>query len=538
MNERASEMTETHNQSAVGRWFVPGDLDGYFALFFSGFPDLLLIVGLGSLCGFSSQFVTQRILPAVALSIFAGNIFFAWQARQLAKRTGRDDVTAIPFGVNTPTIFAYIFLVMVPVFNRTKDPELTWQVGMLCCFLSGIVQTLGAFCTDWLRRRTPRAALLCPLAGIAIAFLCLGFVFQIFQYPTLALLPAIIILTFYSGRLRLPGRLPAGLLCIVVGLVAALVLKGLHLYNLPDPPPVANPGFYLPHPVNALQFLAQGEGWKYLPIVFSMSLLDTIVSLQVLESVKVAGDDYPTTPSLLINGVATLGAAFFGSAFPTCLYFGHMAHKSFGARVGYSVLNGATTMLICLTGVVPLVLHFVPLAVVAIIVIWFGLSMMGQAFTEVPKSHAIAVTFGLIPMLASWALELVDLGVTKGGSSLFQVATSFGEELSIYGLIAISQGAVLTSMVWAAALACTTDRRFLNAAIWIFAGAILSFFGLIHAFQLTPQGIDTKIGWCTAPEFAVSYALGAIFLVLCHVFTRRSQDRSARSVEALEEVAS
>ncbi len=284
MNERASEMTETHNQSAVGRWFVPGDLDGYFALFFSGFPDLLLIVGLGSLCGFSSQFVTQRILPAVALSIFVGNIFFAWQARQLAKRTGRDDVTAIPFGVNTPTIFAYIFLVMVPVFNRTKDPELTWQVGMLCCFLSGIVQTLGAFCTDWLRRRTPRAALLCPLAGIAIAFLCLGFVFQIFQYPTLALLPAIIILTFYSGRLRLPGRLPAGLLCIVVGLVAALVLKGLHLYNLPDPPPVANPGFYLPHPVNALQFLAQGEGWKYLPIVFSMSLLDTIVSLQVLET--------------------------------------------------------------------------------------------------------------------------------------------------------------------------------------------------------------------------------------------------------------
>jgi adenine/guanine/hypoxanthine permease len=92
-------MMRTHKQSAAGRWFVPGDLDGYFALFFSGFPDLLLIVGLGPLCGFSSDFITQRILPAVALSIFAGNLFFAWQARQLAKRTGRLDVTAIPFGV-------------------------------------------------------------------------------------------------------------------------------------------------------------------------------------------------------------------------------------------------------------------------------------------------------------------------------------------------------------------------------------------------------------------------------------------------------
>jgi adenine/guanine/hypoxanthine permease len=59
------EMRQTQIQSAVGRWFVPGDLDGYFALFFSGFPDLLLIVGLGPLCGFSSEFVTRRILPAV-----------------------------------------------------------------------------------------------------------------------------------------------------------------------------------------------------------------------------------------------------------------------------------------------------------------------------------------------------------------------------------------------------------------------------------------------------------------------------------------
>jgi len=192
-------MSVVATSDALGRskakWFVAGDLDGYFALFFSGFPDLLLIVGLGPLCGFTSDFVTQRILPAVALSILAGNLFYAWQARQLAKRTGRSDVAAIPFGVNTPTIFAYIFLIMLPVFNRTKDPELTWQVGMLCCFLSGIVQTVGSFCTDWLRRTTPRAALLCPLAGIALAFLCLGFIFQIFQNPALALLPAVIILT-------------------------------------------------------------------------------------------------------------------------------------------------------------------------------------------------------------------------------------------------------------------------------------------------------------------------------------------------------
>jgi len=137
-------------------------------------------------------------MPAVAFSILSGNLFYAWQAHRLAERTGRTDVTAIPFGVNTPTIFAYVFLIMLPVYQRTHDTQLAWHLGVFACFLSGIVQTAGAFCTDWLRRHTPRAALLCPLAGIAIAFLCLGFVLRIFQTPELALLPTVII-----SRLRI-----------------------------------------------------------------------------------------------------------------------------------------------------------------------------------------------------------------------------------------------------------------------------------------------------------------------------------------------
>ena len=119
-----------------------------------------------------------------------------------------------------------------------------------------------------------------------------------------------------------------------------------------------------------------------------MSALDTIVSLQVLESVQVAGDDYPTMPSLLVNGLATLAAALFGSPFPTSLYFGHMAHKALGARSGYSIVSGTLTMLLCLSGLVVPFLRVVPMEVVAMIVVWFGLVMVAQAFTEVPRSHA------------------------------------------------------------------------------------------------------------------------------------------------------
>jgi AGZA family xanthine/uracil permease-like MFS transporter len=505
----------------TARWLVPGDWDGFFGLFFSGFPDLLLIAGLAPLCGFPPELVAGRIMPAVALSILGGNVFYAWQAHRLAQKQSRTDVTAIPFGVNTPTIFAYVFLIMLPAYQRTGDWQLAWHLGVFACLLSGIVQTVGAFCTDWLRRHTPRAALLCPLAGIAIAFLCLGFVLRIFQTPELALVPTVIILAVYGSRIRLPFRIPGGLLCIAAGVILVAVLRSLHLYHLPSPPAMPALGIHLPKPVHILEFLRDGQGWGYLAIILPMSALDTIVSLQILESVKVAGDDYATRPSLLVNGLATMVAALFGSPFPTTLYFGHLAHKAYGARVGYSILNGTATLLICVTGLIFPILRFVPLEVVAIVIVWFGLVMVAQAFQEVPKSHCVAVAFGLLPMLASWGLQLVDLALRKGGSSLLQAAPKFGEELAIYGLIALSQGALLVSMVWAAALAYMLERRFLHAAGWLLAGAMLSFFGIIHAYDLSPAGVVNRLGILVAPEFAVSYAGAALVLAGFHFYNRR-----------------
>src|SRR6202453_5230134 len=207
------------------RWFTAGDVDGFFGLFFSGFPDLLLIVGLAPVCGFPLSFVASRILPGAAISTLAGNFFYAFQARRLARREGRSDVTAIPFGVNTPTIFAYVFLIMGPVYVRTHDANMAWHAGVFASLMSGIVQTAGAFFTDWLRRNTPRAALLSPLAGLALAYLCLGFVFGVFQQPAVALLPMIVLFTLYASRVRLPGRIPPALVAIGIGAGLVAILR-------------------------------------------------------------------------------------------------------------------------------------------------------------------------------------------------------------------------------------------------------------------------------------------------------------------------
>ncbi len=226
---------------------------------------------------------------------------------------------------------------MLPVYQRTHDAELAWHMGIFASLVSGIVQSVSAFCIDWLRRTTPLAALLCPLAGLALAFLCLGFIFGIFQIPAVALLPAVILLATYASRMKLPWRIPSGLLAMVVGGIIVVVLRTLHLYHSPQPP-LLPPGIYLPRPVNLYRILVSAEGWRYASIFLPLSLLDTIVSLQILESVRLAGDDYPTNPSLLVNGLATIAGAALGSAFPTTLYIGHNAHKANGARIGYSNL--------------------------------------------------------------------------------------------------------------------------------------------------------------------------------------------------------
>jgi AGZA family xanthine/uracil permease-like MFS transporter len=511
--------TPAHHRPA---WFTSGDIDGLFGLFFSGFPDLLLIVGLAPVCGFPVEFVTRQVLPGVAISVLVGNLFYAWQARSLAERTGRDDVTAIPFGVNTPTIFAYVFLIMGPVYARTHSGPLAWQAGVFASLISGMVQTAGAFCTDWLRRHTPRAALLCPLAGLALAYLCLGFIFGVFDQAGIALLPMLVLFSLYGSRLKLPWRIPPGLLAIGLGALLVAVLSRLHLYNAPLPP-AAEPGLYLPHAVNLWALVGHREWWSYLAIILPLASLDTLASLQILESVKIAGDDYPTTPSLLMNGLGTLAAAALGSPFPTTLYVGHAAHKANGARSGYSALNGLITLVLCTTGMLPLVLRIVPLQVAGPVIVWFGLVTVGQAFAEVPKAQTIAVALGLLPMLAQWVTGIADTVARKAGSSLAEILPRMRSELALGGLLALGQGGLLTSMLWAATLALVVERKFAQAAGWMAAAAVLSAFGVIHAYILTSTGVEGRIEWGAAPEFAFSYAGGSLFLLLCGWYVGRQR---------------
>ena len=143
-------------------WFVRGDIDGFFGLFVDNLLQLMLIAVLCTqVCGMPPELVYGRIMPGAALSILFGNIFYTWQARCLAVRTGRSDVTALPYGINTVSLIAFVFLIIAPIYFETKDPNLAWQAGLFACLASAVLECIGAFAGDWLRRHTPRAAWRC-----------------------------------------------------------------------------------------------------------------------------------------------------------------------------------------------------------------------------------------------------------------------------------------------------------------------------------------------------------------------------------------
>ena len=126
-------------------------------------------------------------------------------------------------------------------------PRVAWKAGLFACFISGVMELIGAFVGDALRRHAPRAALLSSLAGIAVTFIAMGFVFQIFASPSLGLLPMLLILVCYAAKLKLPLGLPAGFVAVIVGTALAWILRTAGVAPATAATEAASLGFHPPH---------------------------------------------------------------------------------------------------------------------------------------------------------------------------------------------------------------------------------------------------------------------------------------------------
>jgi AGZA family xanthine/uracil permease-like MFS transporter len=470
-------------------WFVRKDLDGFFGLMIDNLIQLILIVTLcRELIRLPDDLIFGKILPGAAMSILVGNFFYAWQARQLARQTGREDVTALPYGINTVSLFAFVFFIMLPIVQESKDPLWAWKVGLVACFLNGAIEIVGAFIAEAVRRVTPRAALLSALAGIAITFISMDFTFKIFAQPLVALAPMAVIFVAYFSQQKLPLGLPGGMVAIAIGTLLGWLLGAMDGKTIVTKAELSLPAFT----GGALWEALSHPGFlNYFSVILPMGIFNVVGSLQNIESAEAAGDRFKTFPSLMANGIGSVVAALFGSVFPTTIYIGHPGWKRLGARSGYSALNGIFISFLCLTGTIQSVLGIIPLEAGVGILLYIGIIIVAQSFQETPKEHAPAVALGIVPALAGW------VGLAK-----------FTQEgLAMHGMISLERGFIFTSMILAAIGVALIEKKFARAAAWALAAALLSTLGIIHAYELTPGGIASRFGVMAAPEFFLSYLL-------------------------------
>ncbi|MEW6325568.1 MAG: MFS transporter [Nitrospirota bacterium] len=496
--------TETPTLRSLVR---PGDLNAFFGLMIDNMTQLVMLAAiLTGLFGMPRDIILYKMIPGTAVAVLVGNLVLVTLAVRLARRTGRTDVTAMPMGIDTPSLFAFTFGVIGPAYLATQDAVLTWQISMAVIMAAGLLKMAASLIGPAVRQALPRAALLGPIAAIAILFIAFFPSLKIIAAPVVGLVSLAIILAAFIGKVRLPGNVPAALAAVAVGtaLYYALLAAGL----IPQPTHHVSEGLLIAIPLPTAGFLhGLPHMLPYLALALPFALAVVVGGIDVCESAAVAGDDYSTRAILLTDGAATFIGGLFGGVVQTTPYIGHPAYKQMGGGVGYTL---ATALFIGLGGVfgyLGWLVDRLPEAAVAPILIFIGIEILSQAFHATPPAHYPAVAFGLVPVLGNLVLLqsatlLGALGKTAGDLA--------GEAAANHqALVLLGNGFIITSLLWTAALSKVIDHRLKAAAGYMTAAAGASLIGLIHS-----PHVDGRLFWPWAVPGAMPWLMAAAYLMV------------------------
>ena len=472
-------------RSSTLPYWVRGDTNAFFGLGINVLVNVLTLTGLClGVVHLSKDDVFGSILPALGIALVVGNIYYAFLGRSLARRENRPDVTAMPYGPSVPHMFIVVFVIMLPIYLRTKDPLRAWEAGLAWAFIIGVIVLIGAFVGPTIRRYAPRAALLGTLAGISISFISMRPAAQMWDLAWVALPVFALILIGLLTDVRLPGNIPIGLAALLVGTAIAWIGG---VMSVPDVTAAAK-DIALSLPTLHIDRLLSGlaDIGPLLATAIPLGVYNFTEGMTNVESAAAAGDGYNLRSVLLADGSGAIIGSALGSPFPPAVYIGHPGWKKAGGRTGYSVATGIAIALLCFLGLFGVLGAILPIPAIVPILLYIGLLIGAQAFQFSPRAHAAAVVAALIPNLASWAQGLIDNALAAAGTSATDVGETALEGAGVVydGLLVLGQGAILAGLVLGAVVAFIIDKRFLSAAAFAIGGAALSFVGLIHAAQV------------------------------------------------------
>jgi AGZA family xanthine/uracil permease-like MFS transporter len=496
--------------------WTPGDWNAFFGFGTNILVNMLVLTGLlRFVLKMPDSLVFGRILPALGLMMCLSTFYYAYLAYRLAKKTGRTDVCAMPSGVSVPHMFIVSFVIMLPIALKTHNPVEGWEAGLVWVFFQSFILMIGGFIAPYIRKITPRAALLGTLAGVSITFITMLPTLQMFMTPVIGLTCFAIILVSWFGGFKYPLGIPAGLVAIAVGTVIAWGsnLIGLDVGGMSGAKFLAafsNFGFSVPIPAIGHVF----HGFQYLGIILvtaiPFGIYDLVEAMDNVESAEAAGDAYPTTRVLTADGVVSLIGCLMGNPFINAVYIGHPGWKAMGGRIGYSAATGVMVIILSWFGAISLLLAIVPVVAISPILVYIGMLIGAQAFQTTPPKHAPAIVLALTPHLAAWAKTLMDGALGAAGTSAAAIGfDKLGNNGVLYqGLEVLGGGSILVGLVLGAIGVFMIEREYVKASAFAFTGAVLTYFGFMHG-----GAVGIGHGFGVTPAVALAYLIVAAFLL-------------------------
>ncbi len=471
------------------QWARPGDVNAFFGLALDNLADLVLTVGLlATVFDYPAQFALGHLVPGTAVGVVIGDLLFTWMAFRLARRTGRDDVTAMPLGLDTPSTFGMVFFVLGPAYLESLGSGLeqeaaarhAWHIGMCAIVASGLFKLACAPFAGRIRRLVPRAGLLGSLAAIALALITFLPTLEIVGTPIVGLVSMGIILASLTAAIPFPLRIPGALAALLIGGGlyavggAAGWLPAGEPHALIDPAAALWPTEWLA--AVKLEWLeAWGDMLKYLPIVIPFALGTVVGGIDCTESAAAAGDEYHTGRIIAVEGLATVIAGACGGVIQTTPYIGHPAYKAMGGRAAYTLATAVIIGGAGLTGSFAYLYEIIPAPAILPILVFIGLEITAQSFHATPVRHYPAVVIACVPALAAMMVIHSDKMLAAGATPEGPLA------VEVYTLHMLASGFIVTSLVWSGMTASLIDRRLVGAALWSAAAAGMTLFGIIHS---------------------------------------------------------
>lgn len=544
--------TREHRQeSAAYACAARGDVNAFCGLMLDNLGDMVLMASLlVSVFGFPRAFVLNRMIPGTAVGVLVGDLIFTAMAFRLARRSGRPDVTAMPLGLDTPSTFGTVFLIIGPAYRaalgRGLDPDAAavhaWFLGIAMILASGVFKLFCAPASGWIRRVVPRAGLLGSLTAIALVIISFLPLMDVAAQPVAGWLALGVVLATLTARWRLPGDFPGALAAVLLG---CALYYGLHLAGFgpglggEGEAPSLSLRASLPIPMTAWwTWFAQNwrEAVDYLPVAIPLALATVVGGIDCTESAAAAGDDYSTGRIIAVEGLATIVGGVFGGVIQSTPYIGHPAYKAMGARAAYTLATAVFVGGAGVFGYFDWVFYLIPKPVIFPILIFIGLEMTSQSFHATSRRHFPAVALACVPALAYLALLAVGQVLPDVGKPFHELRPQ--TQQWIQTVTVLSGGFIVTSLLWATALAHLIDGKIRPTMATLLLAGAFSWFGVIHSplpsgailppdrvvRRLHEQGRAEASRYQTPYHWACAYGLLAVALIGLSRFASPPED--------------